>query len=546
MKKLKNYNSFLSLAKVVLFFGFVFLTACNRQQEDILKTNNLIDYKTVNRQKNINIDSLYQITIKTPNDTIKVNNLISIFRLSIKNKPLRNDALEEALKISKEINYLTGIANVLNKKGVNARYQHQYLKSLKLHKEALSYYESSWDIQSRIKNLNSLGVTYRRLNIEEEAIKHHLEALKLSEKIDFTRSVAIALNGIGNAYVTLKKYDDAIKYFELSLNLNKLDENERGMGYDYSNLGEAFMYKQQYDTAFQYQNKALEIANNSKNKNDKAIIFGSMGLMFQNKKEWNKALDYYLKSIPILTKYNSKRLLSFTQINTGIIYTQLREFDKAKKYIKSGLQLSAEISSKDNLVLGYQALSDLLTLKGNFNDALDNYKSMVIYRDSIFNIQSENNIVAMNIKFDTNRKDENIKRLHLENKVNKNKSIILFLTLGLLIAISVFSFIYHRMKIKNSNMMLDNMRGQIEAHLDHISNLEGKNITNDISHNLDGYGLSSRELEVLNYITQGMKNQEIADTMFVSLATIKTHTQNIYLKLDVRNRMEAARKAQAI
>ncbi len=402
---------------------------------------------------------------------------------------------------------------------------------------------------TRIKNLNSLGVTYRRLNIEDEAIKYHLEALKLSEKIGFTRSIAIALNGIGNAYVTLKKYDDAVKYFNLSLKLNKLDENERGTGYDYSNLGEAFMYKKQYDTAFYYQNKALEIAKKSKNINDKAIIYSAMGLMFQNKREWNKALDYYFKSIPILTKYQSKRLLSFTLINTGIIYTQLKEFNKAKEYIKSGLQLSAEISSKDNLVLGYQALSELLEQEGNSDDALTNYKTMVIYRDSIFNIQSENNIVAMNIKFDTEKKDEKITRLNLENEVNKNRGVILFLSLGLLFVLSIFSFIFNRMKIKNNNLMIDNMRGQIEEQLSQISKLQDKDDKRnifDISDNLDSYGLSSRELEVLNYITQGMKNQEIADTMYISLATIKTHTKNIYLKLDVRNRMEAARKAQAI
>ncbi len=506
-----------------------------------------IDYKFFSGQKNINIDSLYQIVTKTKNDTIKINNLISIFRLSIRNRPLRDDVLEKALAISKSINYQTGIANCLSRKGVNARYQHQYLKSLKLHKEAVPYYENSWDIESRIKNLNSLGVTYRRLNIEEEAIKYHLEALKLSEKIDFTRSIAIAFNGIGNAYVTLKKYDDAIEYFNRSLKLNMIDKNERGMGYDYSNLGEAYMFKQQYDTAFQYQNKALEIADKSNNKNDKAIIYSAMGLMFQNKEEWNKALGYYLEAIPILTKHKSKRLLSFTLINTGIIYTQLKEFNKAKEYINSGLQLSTEISSKDNILLGYQALSKLLELEGDSNEAFKNYKSMVIYRDSIFNIKSENNIVAMNIKYDTEKKDEEIKVLYLENEVNKNRSIILFLSIGMLFALSVFSFVYHRMKIKNNNMKIDNMRGQIEAHLSHISNFEdNKNNKHDLSENIDKYGLSSRELEVLNNITHGMKNQEIADKMYVSLATIKTHTKNIYNKLDVRNRMEAARKAQAI
>jgi len=531
----------------ILITFLISLISCENKNMETSIDKEVIDLKEFNGK--INIDSLYYVFIQAENDTIKVNNLISIFKLSIRNKPVRKDILEEALKISKSINYQTGIANSLSRKGVNARYEHQYLISLKFHKDALPFHEKSWDINERIKNLNSLGVTYRRLNMEEEAIKYHLEALRLSEKIGFTKSIAIALNGMGNAYVTLKKYDDAIKYFNLSLKMHKLDKSERGMGYDYSNLGETYMYKQQYDTAFFYHNKSLEIAKKSKNKNDKAIIYSSIGLMYQHNNELNKALEYYFKAIPILTKYNSKRLLSFTLINTGIIYKQLNNLEKAKEYIKSGLQLSIEISSKENIVLGYQALSELLELEGYFNDALKEYKLMTVYRDSIFNIQSENNIIAMNIKYDSEKKDEKIERLNLKSEVNKKKNVILFLAIGLLFILSAFSLIYKRMRLKNNNMMIDNMRNQIEEYLGQITILkdeDNKRIGQDISSKIDKYGLSSREIEVLNHITHGLKNQEIADKMFVSLSTIKTHTKNIFEKLDVRNRIEAARKAQII
>ncbi len=538
----------------ILYKYFILILILVSCKENVLKENTSnnhlpLDYKTLKKQKNVNIDSLYQVVTQTENDSIKVNGLISIFKLSIRNRPIREDILEEALNISKSIDYPTGIANSLRRKGVNARYDHDYLKSLKLHKEALPFYEKSWDINEKIKNLNSLGVTYRRLNIEEEAIKHHLEALKLSEKTGFTKSIAIALNGIGNAYVTLNKYDEAIKYFKLSLKMNLITNNERGKGYDYSNLGETFMYKQQYDTAFYYHEKSIGIAKKSKNKNDIAIIYSSIGLMFQHKNELDKALDYYFKAIPILTKYNSKRLLSFTLINTGIIYKKLENFKKAKNYLVSGLQLATEIASKDNIVLGYQALSELLELKVNYKEALKEYKLMAVYRDSIFNIQSENNIVAMNIKFDSDKKDEKIKRLNLESEIQENRSVILFLTIGLLLLLSVFSFIFNRMRFKNNNMMIDHMRNQIEEYLSQISRLKDKGDKKDvqnISDNIEKYGLSLRETEVLNYITQGLKNQEIADKMFVSLSTIKTHTQNIFDKLDVRNRIEAARKTQLI
>ncbi|SHO49156.1 response regulator transcription factor [Desulfopila aestuarii] len=51
-------------------------------------------------------------------------------------------------------------------------------------------------------------------------------------------------------------------------------------------------------------------------------------------------------------------------------------------------------------------------------------------------------------------------------------------------------------------------------------------------------GLSEREQEVARYVAQGMSNQQIADTIFVSLRTVKAHLSSIYEKTGLRNRLE--------
>ncbi|WP_235933314.1 response regulator transcription factor [Flavobacterium solisilvae] len=61
--------------------------------------------------------------------------------------------------------------------------------------------------------------------------------------------------------------------------------------------------------------------------------------------------------------------------------------------------------------------------------------------------------------------------------------------------------------------------------------------------------ISSRELEVLQLMAKGLSNQEIADALFVSLHTIKTHNANLFEKLDVKRRtqaVEVAKKLQII
>jgi LuxR family transcriptional regulator, maltose regulon positive regulatory protein len=58
--------------------------------------------------------------------------------------------------------------------------------------------------------------------------------------------------------------------------------------------------------------------------------------------------------------------------------------------------------------------------------------------------------------------------------------------------------------------------------------------------------LSERELQVLGYIADGYKDQEIADRLFLSLYTVKVHARNIYGKLGVNKRTQAVARAREL
>jgi DNA-binding NarL/FixJ family response regulator len=55
--------------------------------------------------------------------------------------------------------------------------------------------------------------------------------------------------------------------------------------------------------------------------------------------------------------------------------------------------------------------------------------------------------------------------------------------------------------------------------------------------------LSKREHEILEYLAKGYRYKEIADALFISIETVRTHLRNIYEKLHVRSRSEAVLKA---
>lgn len=57
-------------------------------------------------------------------------------------------------------------------------------------------------------------------------------------------------------------------------------------------------------------------------------------------------------------------------------------------------------------------------------------------------------------------------------------------------------------------------------------------------------GISPREYEVLRQMALGRSNLEIAETLFISESTVKTHVSNLLLKLTSKRRTEAISKAQ--
>ena len=63
---------------------------------------------------------------------------------------------------------------------------------------------------------------------------------------------------------------------------------------------------------------------------------------------------------------------------------------------------------------------------------------------------------------------------------------------------------------------------------------------------LQRFGISKREYEVLELIAQGLSNREISEKLFVSPNTVKTHSSNLFIKLNARRRTEAVKRAKEL
>lgn len=78
-----------------------------------------------------------------------------------------------------------------------------------------------------------------------------------------------------------------------------------------------------------------------------------------------------------------------------------------------------------------------------------------------------------------------------------------------------------------------------------LSGIQKQNISNkEKIENINKYGLTKKELEVLSLISDGLSNKEISDKLVITMSTTKAHVHNILQKLYVTDRTKATVKAR--
>ena len=173
-----------------------------------------------------------------------------------------------------------------------------------------------------------------------------------------------------------------------------------------------------------------------------------------------------------------------------------------------------------------------------------------ILKDSLTGEKVKGKIADIEIKHQTEKKQHKIELLNLMNSNQKKQIVTQFLVIGLLIVSSFFAaFIFSQ--FRNRKLIeIEKMQNDIFEYLTQIDNIS-KSLSDfksksklEVLDKIKEFELTEREQEVLFLIAEGNRNKEIADIMFISLSTVKTHTTNIFYKLDVKNRIEAIKKTK--
>ncbi|WP_203258225.1 tetratricopeptide repeat-containing sensor histidine kinase [Hyunsoonleella ulvae] len=252
--------------------------------------------------------------------------------------------LERAEKLSNDLNYIKGKANVYYLKGIQENIKSNYALSLDFFKTALKHYKS---IQNKkgIANIHTaFGITHYDQSQYEKAIDAYQKAKEIYTDLGDKRELATILINTANAYSEIGNFDESIINYKNALKHSRAIHDEDGVAFVNLNLGALYTKQGNYPLAIDNYNKALDYHQKLGNTLSTAKTLGSLGRIYNSLKKYDKAIAYYQQSIDVAPKGQSKQRTAVNNGNLGDIYASKKAYSKALEHYQKSLEISQEIN----------------------------------------------------------------------------------------------------------------------------------------------------------------------------------------------------------
>jgi signal transduction histidine kinase/TolA-binding protein len=466
-----------------------------------------------------------EFRIKSPTlyDTNAVNILNRLCRAQRGRDPEKSmDFANQALALSQQIGYKKGECNAYQGMGNICNKRGDYLASLDLYKKALLIRLELGNKKDIAGSYNDIGITYYDQGNYPEALKNYLSALKIKEEVGDKEGIANSYGNIGNIYSEQGNYPEALKNYFTALKKYLEMGIKEGVANTYLNIGITYAEQGNYPEALKKQFAAFEI---QKELGDKAGIADSyfyIGGSYGKQGNYDDALMNLFAALKIQEEIGDKKSIAFSLVDIGDIYSKQNKYNDASGSYNRALALSKEIGSLELIVACYNGYAKLDSAKGDYNKALENYKLYIIYRDSIENTENARKIVALQMNYDFNKKQDSLnvvqakKDLIAQKELNKqilvrNRFIGGSILLLILSGAAILFFIDRSKRNRKKQMEAVRARISRDLHDDMGSTLQSISVMSEVARMKSASGGSHESIPFLEKI--GSASREMVDKM---------------------------------
>ena len=510
-----NNNIFFKLISLLIFILFITSSNLVAQNKEQIVTKNSDSIKIVELITTAN--SFFYTTPDTAISYLQKASIIEGNHPNIKSKiriagslgiayNLRNELdsafyyLSQSESLAHKYNLKEDEVNATINIGIVYSKQRKFEKSLNQYFKALSFFEKTKQQEKISGVLNNIGIVLINQERFKEAIFYYKKSIKVMPKNAITGAGYL---NISASYLSLSKLDSAVYYIKLATDKFKQKKDDFGLMLSEGILGDICVVKEAYNLAQEHYNNSIRMSN-AFGENFTIEGFLNLGNLFNKLKQFKKAEKYYLKVEKIANKFQDKNVLDD-------IYRELGKINLAKKKYK----LAATYFSK-----------------------------RIAIHDSIYTIEKKQKVADIIAKYEIKEKQQKIEFL---NEINNTKTQKIkarnfgIVSLFLLVVSLLTLIVLIKQKAKQK---INKINNELQKYLLKLKNLDiGKHeLTIDSEEFFRKHELTKQEIAVLKLLNKGMSYSVIGETIFISKNTVKYHLKNIYLKLDVKNRIEALNK----
>ncbi len=395
--------------------------------------------------QNSKLDSLLKILPKSKADTNLVNLYLRIGDEYVENRPSdAKDYYKKAEKLSTKIDFQKGLFKFITSYVYILNHEGLYDSSIILNLKSI---EIAKGLNSQVflgTAFVNTGIVYSAKANYDKAMNYYLEGQKIFLKIGNKTSEAAIDDMLQLHFYNLGQYKRAIQFGENAVSKSRKLANLNLLGRSLNNLGLSYLATNNYEKAKKAFIETLEIGKKINNENFLLNEYFNLGDVYRSNGEYEKMRESVEKGLILSKKMEFYEKETVGNNMLGDYYFAKGNYKLAKEYLENALEFSYKYDYKTLRSKILLSLSQVYFSEKNYKEGKRYENMATILDDSLFNETIQKNTIELQTKYETEKKETQIKLQSTQLKQKTTNNILLIGGLATLAILSLLGFFNYR------------------------------------------------------------------------------------------------------
>lgn len=331
------------------------------------------------------------------------------------------------------------------------------------------------------ESYNLRGIINRDQSNLRDALDNYLNALKLFEQLKKPIKIAGMQNNIGLIYAEIKEYRTALAYYFKAEKINLKYNEKARLAINYNNIATCYQKLKQFTSAQMYLNKSLELRKEVSDTVGMAMAYHNIGINHQLTNDKDSAIFFFNRSLNFLSGMSENIGHAYNYLELGNTYLQQHKLAEAEKYLLSSLRISEKSELEGVQVEAYRYLSSLYEQKNDFKNAFKYQNLFLESKENIESDESKNEILKKELEYDFSKrqelqkKDAEQRQAVSDTEIRNQKKLTTYAIIALFVMLGLILFVFRSYNQKRKANFIISRQKEIVEH-------KNKEITDSINY----------------------------------------------------------------